>query len=50
MPDDLPVLCWAGTSVVVASAHRDVLAAATHAVGSNDGGGGGAGYLEHLYR
>jgi hydroxymethylpyrimidine pyrophosphatase-like HAD family hydrolase len=49
MPDDLPVLCWGGTSVVVASAHRDVRAAARHVAGSNDGGGG-AGYLERLRR
>jgi hydroxymethylpyrimidine pyrophosphatase-like HAD family hydrolase len=49
MPNDPPLLCWAGTSVAVANAHRDVLAAATHVVGSNDADGV-AEYLEHLYR
>lgn len=34
MPNDLPLLSWAGTSCAVANAHPDVLAAATHVIGS----------------
>jgi HAD superfamily hydrolase (TIGR01484 family) len=36
MPNDLPMLAWAGTSYAVANAHPDVLAAADHVIASND--------------
>ncbi|MGH3447966.1 MAG: HAD-IIB family hydrolase [Nocardioidaceae bacterium] len=36
MPNDLPMLTWAGASYAVANAHPDVLAAATHACPGND--------------
>jgi HAD superfamily hydrolase (TIGR01484 family) len=48
MPNDLPLLTWAGTSCAVANAHPAVLAAATHVIGSNDDDGV-AEYLEQLY-
>ena len=48
MPNDLPLLAWAGTSCAVANAHPEVLAAATHVIGSNDEDGV-AEYLEKLY-
>ncbi len=48
MPNDLPLLAWAGVSCAVANAHPDVLAAATHVIGSNDEDGVAA-YLETLY-
>ena len=48
MPNDLPLLTWAGTSCAVANAHPEVLAAATHVIGSNDDDGV-AEYLERLY-
>ena len=48
MPNDLPLLTWAGTSCAVANAHPDVLAAATHVIGSNDDDGV-AEYLERIY-
>src|ERR1700722_13423593 len=48
MPNDLPLLTWAGTSCAVANAHPAVLAAATHVIGSNDEDGVAA-YLETLY-
>ena len=48
MPNDLPLMCWAGTSCAVANAHPDVLAAATHVIGGNDADGV-AEYLEQLY-
>jgi HAD superfamily hydrolase (TIGR01484 family) len=48
MPNDLPLLTWAGTSCAVANAHPDVLAAATHVIGGNDADGV-AEYLERLY-
>jgi Cof subfamily protein (haloacid dehalogenase superfamily) len=35
MPNDLPMLAWAGTSFAVANAHPDVLAAASHRCPSN---------------
>ncbi|MGD0556056.1 MAG: HAD-IIB family hydrolase [Streptosporangiaceae bacterium] len=49
MPNDLPMLAWAGTSCAVANAHPDVLAAATHVIGglADDGV---AAYLEGLFR
>jgi HAD superfamily hydrolase (TIGR01484 family) len=48
MPNDLPLLTWAGTSCAVANAHPAVLAAATHIIASNDEDGV-AEYLEKLY-
>jgi HAD superfamily hydrolase (TIGR01484 family) len=36
MPNDLPMLTWAGTSYAVANAHPDVIAAASHTCASND--------------
>jgi hypothetical protein len=48
MPNDLPLLAWAGTSCAVANAHPEVLAAATHVIGSNDEDGVAA-YLETLF-
>ena len=36
MPNDLPMLRWAGTSVAVANAHPDVLAEAGSVTTSND--------------
>jgi hydroxymethylpyrimidine pyrophosphatase-like HAD family hydrolase len=48
MPNDLPLLSWAGTSCAVANAHPAVLAAATRVIGSNDEDGVAA-YLEDLY-
>lgn len=48
MPNDLPLLTWAGTSCAVANAHPEVLAAATHVIASNDDDGV-AEYLEKLY-
>ncbi|GAA2918757.1 HAD family hydrolase [Streptomyces thioluteus] len=39
MPNDLEMLCWAGTSYAMANAHPDVLAATTHrTAGNNDDG------------
>jgi HAD superfamily hydrolase (TIGR01484 family) len=48
MPNDLPLLAWAGTSCAVANAHHEVLAAAGRVIGSNDEDGV-AEYLETLY-
>ena len=39
MPNDLPMLAWAGRSVAVANAHPDVLAAADEVTASNDESG-----------
>jgi hydroxymethylpyrimidine pyrophosphatase-like HAD family hydrolase len=36
MPNDLPMIAWAGTSFAVANAHPDVLAVADHVCPSND--------------
>ena len=36
MPNDLPMLEWAGTAFAVGNAHRDVVAAASYVVGDND--------------
>ena len=36
MPNDLPMLAWAGHAVAVANAHPDVLAAADEVTGTND--------------
>ncbi len=48
MPNDLPLLTWAGTSCAVANAHPAVLAAAGRVIGSNDEDGVAA-YLETLF-
>lgn len=39
MPNDLPMLAWAGTGYAMANAHPDVLAAAGHIAPSNDDDG-----------
>jgi Cof subfamily protein (haloacid dehalogenase superfamily) len=39
MPNDLPMLAWAGLGIAVANAHPEVLAAADEVVGSNDDDG-----------
>jgi len=39
MPNDVPMLAWAGRSYAVANAHPDAVAAATHRCGSNDDDG-----------
>lgn len=48
MPNDLPMLTWAGTSYGVANAHPLVLAAVTHTTGRNDDDGV-AQVLERLF-
>jgi hydroxymethylpyrimidine pyrophosphatase-like HAD family hydrolase len=48
MPNDLPLLAWAGVSCAVANAHPEVLAAADHVIGSNEEDGVAA-FLERLY-
>jgi hydroxymethylpyrimidine pyrophosphatase-like HAD family hydrolase len=47
MPNDLPLLTWAGVSCAVANGHPEVLAAASHVIGSIDDDGV-AEYLENL--
>lgn len=39
MPNDLPMLAWAGASYAMGNAHPEVRAAARHVVPSNDGDG-----------
>jgi hydroxymethylpyrimidine pyrophosphatase-like HAD family hydrolase len=39
MPNDLPMLVWAGHAVAVANAHPDVLAVADEVTASNDDDG-----------
>jgi len=39
MPNDLPMLTWAGLGVAVANAHPSVLAAADEVTASNDDDG-----------
>jgi Cof subfamily protein (haloacid dehalogenase superfamily) len=39
MPNDLPMLAWAGLGIAVANAHPEVLAAADEVVASNDDDG-----------
>jgi hypothetical protein len=39
MPNDLPMLAWAGRGYAMANAHPDVLAAAEHMAPSNDDDG-----------
>jgi hydroxymethylpyrimidine pyrophosphatase-like HAD family hydrolase len=48
MPNDLPLLGWAGHAVAVANAHPDVIAAADEVTTSNDGDGV-ARVLERLF-
>ncbi|MEU1617080.1 HAD family hydrolase [Streptomyces sp. NPDC005722] len=48
MPNDLPVLTWAGTAYAVANAHPSVLAAVPHRTASNEDDGV-ARVLEHLF-
>lgn len=48
MPNDLPLLAWAGTSYAVAGAHPDVLAAVDHRIPGNDEDGV-AQVLERLF-
>jgi len=49
MPNDVPMLRWAGRAVVVAGAHDDARAVADHVTGSNDADGVAA-VLEQLVR
>ncbi|GAA4054454.1 HAD family hydrolase [Nonomuraea soli] len=49
MPNDLPMLGWAGTSYAVANAHPRVLAAVEHVTAANNDDGV-AQVLEELYR
>jgi Cof subfamily protein (haloacid dehalogenase superfamily) len=48
MPNDLPLLAWAGRAVAVANAHPAVLAAADEVTAANDEDGVAA-YLERLH-
>ncbi|GAA3419362.1 HAD family hydrolase [Streptosporangium vulgare] len=48
MPNDLPMLRWAGVSYAVANAHPEVLAAVDHVTAANNDDGV-AGILEKLY-
>ncbi len=48
MPNDLPMMAWAGTSFGVANAHPTVLAAADHVIGGHDEDGV-AEILERLF-
>jgi HAD superfamily hydrolase (TIGR01484 family) len=48
MPNDLPMLAWAGTSCAVANAHPDVLAAVDQVIASNDEDGV-AQVIEHFF-
>jgi hydroxymethylpyrimidine pyrophosphatase-like HAD family hydrolase len=48
MPNDLPMLAWAGHAVAVANAHPDVLAAADEVTAANDESGV-ARVLERLF-
>ena len=49
MPNDVPMLAWAGYGVAVANAHPSVIAVADEVTGSNDDDGV-AQVLEQLYR
>ncbi|SDL30811.1 hypothetical protein SAMN05421874_11955 [Nonomuraea maritima] len=49
MPNDLPMLSWAGTSYAVANAHPDVLAVVDHVTATNDDDGVAL-VIEKLYR
>ena len=48
MPNDLPMLTWAGYAVAVANAHADVIAAADEVTASNEEAGV-ARVLERLF-
>ena len=48
MPNDVPMLTWAGESCAVANAHPAARAAATRVIGSNDDDGVAA-YLEQVF-
>jgi hypothetical protein len=48
MPNDLPMLAWAGRGLAVANAHPEVLSAADEVIGSNDDDGVAA-YLEQWF-
>jgi hydroxymethylpyrimidine pyrophosphatase-like HAD family hydrolase len=48
MPNDLPLMTWAGTSCAVANAHPEVRAAASYVIGSNEDDGV-AEFLEKLF-
>jgi HAD superfamily hydrolase (TIGR01484 family) len=48
MPNDLPMLAWAGTAYGVANGHPDVLAMVDHVIGSNSEDGVAV-VLEQLY-
>ena len=48
MPNDLPMLAWAGHAVAVANAHPDVIAAHDEVTASNDEAGV-ARVLERLF-
>jgi hydroxymethylpyrimidine pyrophosphatase-like HAD family hydrolase len=48
MPNDLPMLAWAGTAYAVANAHPEVLAAVRRRTASNDEDGVAI-VLEQLY-
>jgi Cof subfamily protein (haloacid dehalogenase superfamily) len=48
MPNDLPMLAWAGRGVAMANAHPSVLASADDVTEANDADGVGA-YLERLF-
>jgi hydroxymethylpyrimidine pyrophosphatase-like HAD family hydrolase len=48
MPNDLPLLAWAGRAVAVANAHPAVLAATDEVTAANDEDGVAA-YLERLH-
>jgi hydroxymethylpyrimidine pyrophosphatase-like HAD family hydrolase len=48
MPNDVPMLTWAGTSYAVRNAHPDAVSAATHRCASNDEDGV-ARVLERLF-
>jgi hydroxymethylpyrimidine pyrophosphatase-like HAD family hydrolase len=48
MPNDLPLMTWAGTSCAVANAHPEVRAAASYVIGSNEDDGVAV-FLEKVY-
>jgi hydroxymethylpyrimidine pyrophosphatase-like HAD family hydrolase len=49
MPNDLPLLAWAGRAIAVANAHPEVLDAVDEVTASNDDDGVAL-VLETLYR
>ncbi|MDG6110030.1 Cof-type HAD-IIB family hydrolase [Dactylosporangium aurantiacum] len=50
MPNDLPMLAWAGRGIAMANGHPAVLAAAHDITAETNDGDGVAVYLEQLYR